>query len=225
MEASPTFARLLTPSHTLLTPFLAFSQVRPFIDQFRVLDVNGDARLGPDDLHLMVGKTRKEVAAMSAALPQVELSVGDRMGLAMAGRGTPSPTQRSASPTSVGGAAAVSVGAGYAYSLQTDINLGSLAVEELDALVGRAQAVAERKREQATLLGRAQAVGVMADEAALPAALQRARSASRSALGRTQISPIKVTPTPTAAPAAGLGLSPSLPKPGTPQEEAAPSYM
>ena len=50
---------------------------------FRMLDIDRDARLGEQDLALMVGKTRKEVAAMSAALPQVELGVGDRMGLSI----------------------------------------------------------------------------------------------------------------------------------------------
>ena len=57
--------------------------VQPFIKQFRMLDVNGDARLGEADLALMFGKTRAEISAMSMALPEGQgMSVGDRMGVA-----------------------------------------------------------------------------------------------------------------------------------------------
>ena len=58
-----------------------WDQVQPFIKQFRSLDVNGDARLGPEDLKLIKGKTREEINAMVAAVPEVPMSVEARMGV------------------------------------------------------------------------------------------------------------------------------------------------
>lgn len=55
--------------------------MQPFIKQFRSLDVNGDARLGKDDLALMRGKTRAEINEMVKAVPEVPMSVGARMGV------------------------------------------------------------------------------------------------------------------------------------------------
>ena len=55
--------------------------MQPFIKQFRSLDVNGDARLGKDDLLLMKGKTRAEINAMVQAIPEVPMSVNARMGV------------------------------------------------------------------------------------------------------------------------------------------------
>lgn len=58
-----------------------WDQVQPFIKQFRSLDVNGDARLGIDDLNLIKGKTREEINAMIAANPPAPMSVASRMGV------------------------------------------------------------------------------------------------------------------------------------------------
>ena len=58
-----------------------WDQVQPFIKQFRSLDVNGDARLGKDDLALMRGKSRAEINAMVQAIPEVPMSVNARMGV------------------------------------------------------------------------------------------------------------------------------------------------
>ena len=58
-----------------------WAQVRPFIERFRSLDVNGDARLGVEDLKLIEGKSLAEIKAMVAAIPQVPMSVNARMGL------------------------------------------------------------------------------------------------------------------------------------------------
>ena len=41
------------------------AQVQPFIKQFRTLDVNGDARLGPDDLEMLATHTAAEIKAMA----------------------------------------------------------------------------------------------------------------------------------------------------------------
>ena len=47
-----------------------WDQIRPFVEQFRSLDVNGDARLGHEDLELIEGKSKAEIREMVAAIPQ-----------------------------------------------------------------------------------------------------------------------------------------------------------
>ena len=159
-----------------------WDQVQPFIKQFRMLDVNGDARLGRDDLAMMVGKTRKEIKAMSDGLgPGVEMSVADRMGLSyMGGDGRADAQGGEADAGQVRGGR---VGP-LTYTDQAEIPLGDLSIEMIEALIGRAQAVVEAKREQANLLGRAQAAAEMAEAAAAPQYQSSSNQADRIARAR-----------------------------------------
>ena len=60
--------------------------VQPFIKQFRLLDANGNARLGRDDLENTKNKSLAELQhdSVRRMKRQMSMSVGDRMGLALA---------------------------------------------------------------------------------------------------------------------------------------------
>jgi hypothetical protein len=70
-------------------------QVQPFIKQFRLLDLDGNARLGRDDLAASCGKSLAELQQGAAQRLSVarQMSVGERMGLSVAGS-TPTPTKK-----------------------------------------------------------------------------------------------------------------------------------
>ena len=60
--------------------------MQPFIKQFRLLDSNGNARLGRDDLENTRDKSLAELQRDSVRRMkrQMSMSVGDRMGLSLA---------------------------------------------------------------------------------------------------------------------------------------------
>ena len=67
-----------------------FEQIKPFIMQFRLLDNDGNARLGRDDVQACVGKSLQEMqqAARKRELVMAEMSVSQRAGLSRTDTGT-----------------------------------------------------------------------------------------------------------------------------------------
>ena len=126
---------------TIELGIVEWNQVQPFIKQFRMLDITGDARLGAEDLKLMLGKTRKEIAAITNALNAnaKPMSVGDRMGLSFQrpGAGTDDEDDQAS-----GGAAAP-----VTYTDEADIPLDGLSVEMLEALISRAQGMVDKQQD------------------------------------------------------------------------------
>jgi len=58
-----------------------WDQVQPFVKQFRTLDVNGDARLGHEDLELSLKHSPSELRKMLQERDEVPMSVSERMGI------------------------------------------------------------------------------------------------------------------------------------------------
>ena len=79
-------------------------QVRPFVKQFRLLDVDGNARLGRDDLDASCDKSLAELqtTALHKMQRAISMGVGDRMALAVAGTGRASPSQAPSATSSPG---------------------------------------------------------------------------------------------------------------------------
>lgn len=116
-----------------------WDQVQPFIKQFRSLDVNGDARLGYEDLRLIEGKTQEEIRRMVQAIPEVPMSVEARMGVAFR---RDSFTACSCTPATCGGSAESAAGAGLARppaASAAEISLDGLSAEELRTLQARVE--------------------------------------------------------------------------------------
>ena len=79
---------------------IEMSKVQPFIKQFRLMDVDGNSRLGRDDLTATEGKSFAELQkSLSKRMSDPKLnrmmSVGDRMGLSV---NTPSPQPHHRAP-------------------------------------------------------------------------------------------------------------------------------
>jgi len=71
-------------------------QVQPFIKQFRLLDADGNARLGRDDLQMTCNKSLAELqtSAVERMKSSKRMSVGDRIGLSIGGAHRPSEAAR-----------------------------------------------------------------------------------------------------------------------------------
>ena len=131
-----------------------WDQVQPFIKQFRSLDVNGDARLGYEDLRLIEGKTQEEIRRMAQAIPEVPMSVEARMGVAFR---RDSFTACSCTPATCGGSAESAAGAGLARppaASAAEISLDGLSAEELRTLQARVEQKLRDAAERETSGGR-----------------------------------------------------------------------
>ena len=80
---------------------IEMEQVKPFIKQFRLLDVDGNARLGRADLDASCNKSLAELqmAATNRQKLARQMSVGDRMGLSLIGTPPASVHSGSAIPS------------------------------------------------------------------------------------------------------------------------------